>query len=383
MTQAHGLHSVGLSACKLEQNRVTCLSMVTQRSETTDKPSVKVHRLYIPTDQNREWYLIILAAGIVFSWIFAYVLLIVPILTFLDIDDELPRWAYMTAIIGAFAGPILWVIGYSRFRHRRLMKKPFQRTERLKRLVLQSDTFVRLPHRVIEYLLRNRKSTPKKLQLLFQRIPSNSICIIEDHGNDTLGSLRVSSVSFEPVDITIDTKFIQDLIDLHSETETSGDNSNKEHSTTSYNPISSTLVKVRNIIISSTAAIVGYVSIIYNLIIHQNVGLTVIILAVTLATSGYTYTLIINRRWWLVPGGLIYREDFAWRKGMRCSLITPDQSPLILDWRTGIGMVVDGGKVRKFSMGEHARWLVAAGWISQARTPTLEEVQSFLGMDKE
>lgn len=81
----------------------------------------------------------------------------------------------------------------------------------------------------------------------------------------------------------------------------------------------------------------------------------------------------------LVPGGIVFRTDAAWRRGQEVSLVTPADSPLYIDFRDGTVMVLDRSKVRSFTCDESTRWLLLAGWQSTARTPTLEEVKTFLG----
>jgi hypothetical protein len=90
--------------------------------------------------------------------------------------------------------------------------------------------------------------------------------------------------------------------------------------------------------------------------------------------------LLIGRRWWVFPGGLLYRRDIAWRRKTYCRTFFPESTPLLLDFGGGIGFVVDDGRVRRFAMGEQTRWGLLAAWVSSARRPSRKELLSFLGM---
>jgi hypothetical protein len=86
-----------------------------------------------------------------------------------------------------------------------------------------------------------------------------------------------------------------------------------------------------------------------------------------------------ERRWWLVPGGLICCEFRFWRKDLTVKIFIPAETPLLLEAKTGQGFLLDHGRVLKFRCTPTTSWVIASGWISTARTPSLDEVRAFLG----
>lgn len=103
----------------------------------------------------------------------------------------------------------------------------------------------------------------------------------------------------------------------------------------------------------------------------------------------FLWGLLRGRTWWLVPGGVVYRDHRLWRKGVSVGLLTPCSSSLVVDM-DGAAYFTDRGRLRCCSWGlgdpdADARALAAllAAWLSRARTPTREEILAFMGPDAE
>jgi hypothetical protein len=89
--------------------------------------------------------------------------------------------------------------------------------------------------------------------------------------------------------------------------------------------------------------------------------------------------LLRETKWWLVPGGLVLREFRLWRRSVDVRLFTPETTPLFMDARSGIGVLLDGDRPVIVPCRGRMAWVIAAGWISRARTPSLSEVRAFAG----
>jgi hypothetical protein len=94
------------------------------------------------------------------------------------------------------------------------------------------------------------------------------------------------------------------------------------------------------------------------------------------AASG---SLFWERRWWLVPGGLVCRESRAWRNKLGVRHYTTRESALFIDMRGGYGIVADGRRSLRFASPGWTSWAVLTAWLSRARTPTREEALAFVG----
>ncbi len=91
---------------------------------------------------------------------------------------------------------------------------------------------------------------------------------------------------------------------------------------------------------------------------------------------------LTGRQWWIVPGGIASRALRPFLTGPRVRLYTPKNSSLLLDLSGGRAMVLDGGETITFRATRLASWGILAGWISTARAPTFEEIDSLLDPDK-
>jgi hypothetical protein len=96
-----------------------------------------------------------------------------------------------------------------------------------------------------------------------------------------------------------------------------------------------------------------------------------------------------GRAWWLVPGGLVYRDHRLWRKRVRVGRVTRADSSVVIDL-CGVARILCQGRMVSYRWGgqkraQRAGALAAflAAWVSLARTPTREEVLAFMGPDAE
>ena len=89
------------------------------------------------------------------------------------------------------------------------------------------------------------------------------------------------------------------------------------------------------------------------------------------------------RRWWLVPGGIVYREARSWRKNMKVGMVTPENSPLFVHYEEGYALVRVNTMTLRIGCPDWTGWCVLAAWISTAARPTKEEILAFFGPDAE
>lgn len=85
-----------------------------------------------------------------------------------------------------------------------------------------------------------------------------------------------------------------------------------------------------------------------------------------------------QRRWYLVPGGLVQTKDKLWKKRRTFTIATPESSPLFLHLGGDYGLVVSSGYFSQFLFGESTSFAILSGWLSTARRPTMEEIAAFV-----
>ncbi len=98
-----------------------------------------------------------------------------------------------------------------------------------------------------------------------------------------------------------------------------------------------------------------------------------VLIAVTAAVP-----LFYERRWFAAPGCLFFREHRLGRRGVRVGCVTPADTPVILDTRSGKGYVRADGRVQVFSFGDDTGVAVLIAWQSTARRPEPSEIRALL-----
>jgi hypothetical protein len=125
------------------------------------------------------------------------------------------------------------------------------------------------------------------------------------------------------------------------------------------------------------------------LAINQPGARSVLLLLIGMVVLAVLPRLVTGRTWWLVPGGVAYRDHRLWRKGVKVGLVTRQHASMVLDM-AGTAYFPGGKRPLRcwWSREPQARSVciaaaLLAAWVSTARTPTREEVLAFMGPDAE
>ncbi len=287
------------------------------------------------------------------------------------------------------AASIWW---WGEARHARLVRNPPWRTERLKRIIAGSESGERFPHRLIEASLRSFDPLKKKIRTATRGIRPRDLIIVVSRSDEGLILPSPSEVDLEPVEICNESETI---FDNNGAFPVGAIRSGELRTAAATEVVEAKEPEVewhptRWRKLSPVARWIGFafwVGIILDRAMNGGLGDLAWYMGLG-AIGGFFFGpfgrgLFFERRWWLVPGGLAYREVAAWRKGMRVALITPEDSTLVLDWRSGDAYVHDGSRGLHFKCGEHACWAVASMWMSTTRRRTVSEMRSFFGADEE
>ncbi len=286
--------------------------------------------------------------------------------------------------LGLAAAIWFWAAG----RHDRLMRESAGRNKRLLRIVSVPSSSERFPHRLIEASLRSFNPFKKKVRTTTQGIPPRNLIIVVSLSDVGLILPTPSEVDLEPIEICPESEAIfknngallvgairSGELKIATEVEVE----EAKESEVEWHPT----IRRR---LAPLVPWFGYAFCFWVVLDEvMNGGFRMKLLyfvGAVIPLSAFTYRLFFERRWWLVPGGLAYREVAAWRRGMRVGLITPEDSSLVLDWRSGDGYLHDGSRGFHFKCGEYAGWAIACMWMSTARRRTLSEMRSFFGADE-
>lgn len=335
---------------------------------------VCVHWLRVSIPPRGPVFLTTYAVGIVLSWIVAYLAVCIPALFVFGLENDAPGWLYGVFVSFAFVGPILWGTLFPRVRHRRWLRRSPERVLRLERIARANDTFSRVPHRHLECLLLQPHWTHKQVAKILTNCGPGHLFVAEDKAEPRYERPIAQVFEFEPIDIMRDEKDMVQIVAMH----TGEDPADKKRVLEIQKGDKRRTRRIGDAIVRFCFYLLvvnGLVSFI------RAPSMTWITVFFAIVVTGLLWRLWGGRRWWIVPGGLVYREDFFWRRKLRVQLLTLKDASLFVDFRSQTGTIVDRTRTLRFHADAYALWVVMAGWISQARIPTEEEVASLFQTD--
>lgn len=314
-----------------------------------------------------------LAVGILFFWLVTYILIAVVVMAVGSFGDDPPGSVYGIMILSAAAGPIAWVIARHYYLRHRLMRPTRPRTERLSRVVRHPSSFARLPHRHVEWLLRHRPTSLRRIRALIRECAAGQVFVIIDPRERTFPLPQPTALHFEPIALHSD---IDEAVRLcHA----SFDGAEQPPDVESEAPAKFTWRDLKAaagalLPLACLAGAVGWA--LWLAIARHQFSWMLIVLGPVVAV--FLLKLLAERQWWIVPGGLAFREDYIWRRTLNIQLLTAPQSTICIDLCNDRILVAHGVRTLSIRSADLMCHAVLAGWISQARTPTEAEIRSLL-----
>ena len=353
-----------------------------QRSHNAPPRTVRVRRIWIPYRKRGIVHLVILAAGLLITWALAVIVIVtISGAIFGSLVSE-PDWFILPSLLMAVSAPIGWAMFLARRHHRATMKPTQERTRRLTKLASDERGGRRLPHRVLEREMRTFRYRGWMRETLRAIAPGELMVV---NGPRILDEPRPvpCDLPFEPLDIAEESEQLWGLIAYNAEQQGlriafDGEADERVAAQDRRSEYRVQLHKWGRILLS-----VVWLTWVIRSCINSGWTYTSFIVCVAVLVIGgiSLMTMILARRWWLVPGGLIWRRHHLWRWAMKVHLFTPENTPLVLNVKTHTGMVVCGDKAQSFTFHESAGWAIIAGWISTARRTTEQEALAFIGPD--
>lgn len=369
------------------------------REKTKPPNSLRIYWVRIP----------IVRWGIIGAVCFAVGVVLLPLLTMLLVGslaaylhDALlggADWLYTPLMLFVLTLSLgvapLWWVALASMHRRKAMRTPRFRSMRLKHLMLHPRVPDRLPHRIVEHAIRSRIFTKRSLHGVLRTIKPGTVVVANGFCRDEFPRPRSNSIPFEPRDLRRDYADLWELMSANVEAQglcDVGKYAARVYEQPFENDRSKTDETGRPTIIAAGRAALPSVfsaSVFVFLFYMFWIGwisiapLFFIALGVLLLSSlGPLAAFYWERRWWVVPGGLIYREHAFWRRRMRAGRTISNETPLFVDLAGNNGLILGGDQVLSFRFNSwEAGWALVAAWISTARPPTDEEVLAFLGRD--
>ena len=359
----------------------------------------------IPRVETGLMPLLLVAAGFILIWIVVCGIVIgigMAIMYFVARGrTESPGDLYAAGLLLGFVLAIVWALAVDRWLRRRSMHRAGHRQDRLERLATHPTAAARVPHRLIELAYR------RHLQRSFQfegRLRLACGRVLADAGEGWLIVVRgpktappplpaPSDAAFEPINPAEPDEQLVWLL-RRSYPDAFADETAKAASERSVASRRRGILTTLRRVAARIATLLGWAWlawIVYAMLFPRRVpgGWVYRIIFVWLLLLPFLWHLVRGRTWWLVPGGVVYRDHRLWRKRVVVGLLTWRGSSVMIDV-DGTAYFSDRGRLRRYHWGRADRKADAAGvaallaaWLSTARTPTREEVLAFMGPDAE
>ena len=349
-------------------------------------------RLRDITWPRRKTSVVVIIFQVIISLLSVVVSLLVGILVFDFVRGRVPSgWEGPVAVASALGVIVgLTALGFYIIEWERLegvRRRRWLRWKRLCRLVTWPDALARCPHRVFEHAVLKTGSLSKAVKRVGKLTPPGFVIVGRGVPNDVpywLGWPRRMDTPFEPIDYT-DGEMLGWLAVLNWEEE---DTWEAEFlagiSDANLSP------RIRNRRQAWRGALgsiwnvfwlLFFVGQLVRAIRSGSWAPTLVVLAIFI--PGVVIPLVIEKRYWIVPGGLARRVGMLWRQKPRLEFFSPADTTLVIAWDKGEVMAVRHGRIHKFMLEDAGPYALLAGWLSTAPTPSEAQLQGLLNPSAE
>lgn len=342
---------------------------------------VRIHRIWTPNARSSVFVLLLLAVGIIISWVFLLVLLFVFIQAAVGWDVDLPGWLPVSVCIAALSGPVALLFLQDKIRHRRLMRRPRYREERLRHLAENPLTRTRFPHRLVERALRTWGRPIRNCNETLQEIESSNLIVVNAATRSANIRPVPTDIAFEPIDLSRDFERCAWFTVQNLEAQGCNIEDEVEKDREKRSKLQSIWLVVHPWTTYAIYMFVVSFGVYATLISRDQWQWQIYIAALAIACVLLPRILpsVWGAQWWLVPGGLVLRRQRSWRRSDIIEFFASNKSALMLEARRGYGLVSTGSRVRRFRFDRRTGWAILSGWISVAPRPTNDEILTFFG----
>jgi len=359
----------------------------THHDTSSEKPHrCRVHMLFVPNTKCGYVGGVILFVGAVLLFTLG-VLLALPVVDMLGLRGPVAQAVALAVAMPVFmaCAVVGWFSVFDRIYHARAVRTFTYRTRHLDRIAADKSARLRLPHRLIEHWKYQRRAGKSRLKRLMEEIGTGSVVVLRKYSYIRYPTPKPDCIPFEPVQALLDQERIDYLIltHLHLSPEDQAQESSPPKSSVARSQDPKPPFRERYAWVIQWFWILVVVGLLTGSICGMLVAPSLsIALVLLLPIAGGLCGLLImsvfrNRQWWIVPGGLIYREHRVWWRKDRVGRITPADSSLVIDHHSNHCYALADGRLMAFACSDWDWWLLAAAWVSTLPPPTMEQVQSF------
>ncbi len=247
------------------------------------------------------------------------------------------------------------------------------RVARLKRFLQHAGARRRFPHRFIEFHHYSNVEKSPGLKKHLAKLPPGEVIVVDCPRNETDWRVRRSQSTFEPIPWEPGEERLWLLTEL-PDPDDDPRVSEPVTGVTARRRITAWIPRLFSLIMM----FIGLRSLIRGLIAGQwtaaawGCGIVLAVLALVAFNS-----LVVGRRFFLVPGGLVRLETGLLFRTPRLELFTPLNATLML-YADGGGFVASQSRVQFIDGDDFMMLCLMLAWINEARTPSMQELRTLL-----
>jgi len=341
---------------------------------------VRVHWLRVPVRTRSVFCLLFLIAmGFV---VFALVVALLGSLgSAVELQDAVRATLMIAAVTVGAVVSLLTVRALDRADHRRLLRPTELRSQRLAKLASYSEAMAKLPHRWIERELRAAIVTPQRLKQLIKRLPPNTAIVAGDWAWGLFDQPTPSDIVFEPLEVGEWSDRLEDVATAVLPKSPVAKRDDQVSAERREGQVSGRFTRWTSALSSwlLAAITIFYMgSIVWGAIRGQRNKLFWLLFFIGLFFASWLFSLIVERKWWVIPGGLCLRESRLWRKHCRVARFSAEETPLLVYLPHFSVSILDGGKARLVQAEGPVLWVLLSTWGSRARSPSVAELHAYV-----
>ncbi len=263
-------------------------------------------------------------------------------------------------------------------RQYRLRNTPTSRFRHLSRLLAHPQALNRFPHRAVEIIYRSACEPPHdRLHNLLKKLPKGVHILVNGPKriDDTLPAS--SEIFFEPIALDESADYM-DLI--------GHDHEKRIHDSGKGNTLSNFLkdkptarsLPIRHILVAASTLLLFVFGIYGNNVLFIMLGIICIGQTPSIFVIRYLVPLFRSSQWWYIPGGIVNREYRFWKKRLDVKIIHAPQTVSVYDMRSKNMLILHEDRIINFTLNPIQYFAFLVAWLSTARTPSEEEIKSYL-----
>lgn len=341
---------------------------------SADQGRVSVRRIYPPRRENFGSLLIKTIGGF-FAYLVAYAA-VLGLFAFFS-DSAVADVFVAISLVTAIAGVYVWLRAYAYLRRALIRLRRRRRYQRLQRLAARAGAPERLPHRYLEWILMKYGRGARMHAFLATVQPGWVIMTMGPKQRQT-AIPEPAPVSFEPIEVATDGAALEALDEMCAWYRDGRVTAIAQAPPTTGTPGK----RLRRHIIITVSGIAGWFVLVAAAavvagslirgVLHLALILLLLFAPVLLGISG-------SCRVWLVPGALAAHYERRFRREGHVALHQPHSASLLLDAPNSEGLIIHPNGLTPFGFCEGTEAAVTAGWLSQAPTPTLDQLHCLFG----